>query len=230
MPNLDQPTVLIVSDQAEFSSALIARWQTERSVPAFTLMRGDLCQKLDAEAFQVAVVGEVRPRVLPKVLKALQPARRPVLLMSEDAASARKLRDSHPRVQIVRQAEDWLDVTVVLASEMLRHSATTSRLERLEKENAFLQRQAALGAYMLEMRHTLNNALTSVLGNSELVLSEPGALSAEARSQLETVRNMALRMHEVLQRFSSLEKEMKVVETQEAREASSRRRSASAGR
>ena len=67
---------------------------------------------------------------------------------------------------------------------------------------------------MLEMRHTMNNALTSVLGNSELLLLEPGLLSAARRSQIETIRNMAVRMHEILQRFSSIEKEMSVVEQQ----------------
>jgi len=64
------------------------------------------------------------------------------------------------------------------------------------------------------MRHGLNNALTSVLGNSDLLLLEPGSLSAPARAQIETIRNMALRIHEVLQRFSSLEKEMNVAALQ----------------
>jgi signal transduction histidine kinase len=68
------------------------------------------------------------------------------------------------------------------------------------------------------MRHNLNNALTSVLGNSELLLLEPGSLSAPARSQMETIRSMALRMHEILQRFSSLEKELTVVAKQAERE------------
>jgi hypothetical protein len=49
-------------------------------------------------------------------------------------------------------------------------------------------------------------------------LLEPGSLSAAARSQIETVRNMALRMHEILQRFSSLEKELRVVEQQSGKE------------
>jgi hypothetical protein len=39
-------------------------------------------------------------------------------------------------------------------------------------------------------------------------------LSAAARAQIETIRNMALRIHEVLQRFSSLEKEMNVAALQ----------------
>jgi len=38
------------------------------------------------------------------------------------------------------------------------------------------------------------------------------------RSQIETIRHMALRMHEILQRFSSLEKELKVVSLQAAKE------------
>ena len=83
---------------------------------------------------------------------------------------------------------------------------------------------------MLEMRHTFNNALTSVLGNSELLLLEAGSLSAESRSQLATIRNMSLRMHEILQRFSSLEKELCIVEKQAERETKAETRLAAAVR
>ena len=71
------------------------------------------------------------------------------------------------------------------------------------------EREAALGRYMLEVRHNFNNALTSVLGNSELLLLEPGALSAQTRYQMETIHTMALRLCEVMQGFSSLENEMR---------------------
>jgi signal transduction histidine kinase len=67
---------------------------------------------------------------------------------------------------------------------------------------------------MLEMRHSFNNALTSVLGNSELLLLEPGALSAQARDQVDTIHTMSLRLREVMQRFSSLENEMRFSEKQ----------------
>jgi hypothetical protein len=63
---------------------------------------------------------------------------------------------------------------------------------------------------MVEMYHTVNNALTSVLGNAELLLLEPG-LPAPVLAQADTIRNMALRLHEVFQRFSSIEKELNVV-------------------
>jgi signal transduction histidine kinase len=61
---------------------------------------------------------------------------------------------------------------------------------------------------MLDMRHNLNNALTSILGNSELLLLDGDGLTEPVRLQIDTVRNMAVRIHEVLQRFSSLEKEL----------------------
>ena len=55
----------------------------------------------------------------------------------------------------------------------------------------------------------VNNALTTVLGNAELLAHEPG-LPATVRSQADALRNMALRLHEIFQRFSSLEKELTV--------------------
>jgi len=61
-----------------------------------------------------------------------------------------------------------------------------------------------------------------MLGNSELLLLEPGLLSAEARSQIETIRHMALRMHEVLRRFSSLEKELMVLNQEKRRKPEAR--------
>ena len=62
---------------------------------------------------------------------------------------------------------------------------------------------------MAEMRHNINNALTSILGNADLELLEPG-LPANVIAQADTIRNMALRLHEIFQRFSSIEKELAV--------------------
>jgi len=41
------------------------------------------------------------------------------------------------------------------------------------------------------------------------MLLEPGAFSAEVRDQLATIHTMALRIHDIVQRFSSMESEMK---------------------
>jgi signal transduction histidine kinase len=223
---VDQPTILIVSDDPEFPGAVTGRWQAERNTPAFTLMAGDLCQAVDADAFTLAIVGPLRPGALPQVLGALEPSAKPVLLVCGENASLREVRESLPRVTVLRQQENWVETLVLVASEVLRRCEAVERLRRAERGNALLKQQATLGSYMLEMRHNLNNALTSVLGNSELLLLEPGSLSATARAQIETIRNMALRMHEVLQRFSSLEKELKVAARQTENQPAGKARAA----
>jgi signal transduction histidine kinase len=211
---LDQPTVLIISDKAEFAGAITGRWQSERNPPIFTLMSVDLCQELDSDTFDIAIVSALPAKNLRLALAALHATGKPAVLVCADSQTPREVRDSQPRILVLRQHEGWLEALVLLASEMLRRCEIAERLRRMEAANALLQQHAALGKYMLEMRHNLNNALTSVLGNSELLLLEPDAISAGVHSQIETIRNMSLRMHEILQRFSSLEKELAVVAKQ----------------
>jgi signal transduction histidine kinase len=229
MGRLDQSTVLIVSDEAEFSRSITGRWQSEGATPTFTLMSGDLCHSLDDDAFDVAIVGDVRPGMLPAVLRALDPAK-PVLLICDDAQNLRQARDTQPGIMALRKRDGWLDALVLIVSEAMRRNEAVNRLRRSEEANGHLLQQAALGNYMREMLHNLNNALTSVLGNSELLLLEPNSLASSAQSQIETIRNMALRMHEVLQRFSSLEKELKVVAAQSKNDGHAKPRSAGAAR
>jgi signal transduction histidine kinase len=225
---LDQATALIISDDPEFSRVVMSRWQGERNAPAFTLMRGDLCQDLDADGFDIAIVGGVRPAVLPSVFKALDPAGKPVLFVCKEKRSALEARETHPGARVLQQQEGWLDALVLVSSEVLQLGQAIERAHRAEEAGKSLEQQATLGRYILDMRHTLNNSLTSVLGNSELLLLEPGSLSARARSQIETIRNMAVRMHEILQRFSSIEKELSAVEKQAENEARTNVRAATA--
>lgn len=225
---MDQPTVLIISDEPEFSRAVMDRWQAEREAPAFTLMSGDLCRDLDGAGFDLAVVGPVRTRVA-SLLQVLDPADKPVLLVRKEKQGAEEASKTQPGIRVLKQQEGWLDALVLVSSEILRLGEATVRARRAEEAGNTLQRQATLGQYMLEERHTLNNSLTSVLGNSELLLLEPGSFSASARSQIETIRNMAVRIHEILQRFSSIEKELNAVEKQAENEARTRGRAAGAG-
>jgi signal transduction histidine kinase len=224
---LDQQTVLIVSDDPEFSGSITGRWQVERNTPAFTLMRGDLCRGLDPETFDAAIVGPIRRNAFPTILDSLEPAQKPVLLVCEETRALRNLKEGRPRVMSLQPQDGWLDAVVLVVGQALQNSEAQRRARRAEDGQTALRQQAALGAYMVEMRHNLNNALTSILGNSELLLSEPGSLSAASRAQADTIRDMSMRMHEILQRFSSLEKELKVVERQE--KAGKKARGAKAG-
>ena len=223
---MDQATVLIISDDADFSRVVLDRWQGKRSAPAFTLMSSDVCRDLAGDGFDMAIVGAVRPEVLSAVFNSLGPAGNPVIFVRQQ--STEDGGQLPPNITVLRQQEGWLDALVLISSEILRHGETRARAHRAEEAGKALQRQAALGRYMLEVRHTLNNALTSVMGNSELLLLEPHSLSAASRSQIETIRNMGVRMHEILQRFSSIEKELNAVEQQAENEARTRVRKAAA--
>jgi len=217
--DLDQPTMLIISDDPEFSRAITARWQAERTLPAFTLVSSDLSLDFDPDSFHAAVVGRIRPQSLSVVMEAMEAAGKRVLFLADDTTTLTTVRERWPSTLILKQQDHWLDTLVLVATEALQRAFAEAARRRAEHSKILLEGQAMLGRYILDMRHNLNNALTSILGNSELLLLEPGSLSANARSQIDTIRNMALRLHEVMQRFSSLEKELNLTEPQFAREA-----------
>jgi signal transduction histidine kinase len=211
---VEPPTVLIISDEVDFSRRITARWQMERTPPAFTILSGDLWPHFAVDVFDVAIVGELRRELLSVVLEPLHSTGQPIFSVCQDGPTAELVRERWPRTSILRRSEQWLEILVLAASEAVHRSRAESRARSAEFACAVLERQATLGRYMVEMRHNLNNALTSVLGNSDLLLLEPGSLSAQTRAQIETIRNMTLRIHEIMQRFSSLEKEMNVVAQQ----------------
>ncbi|MGA9510251.1 MAG: hypothetical protein WBV55_16660 [Candidatus Sulfotelmatobacter sp.] len=225
---MDRPTVLVISDDAGFSRRLTARWQAERHVPTFTILSGDLWPRT-VEDFEVAIVGPLRRELLSVIIEPLHSSSQPLFCVCEDGATAKLVRDRWPRTSVLRLDENWLDALILAAAEALHRTAAEARARTAEHNCSALEPQAMLGRYMLEMRHGLNNALTSLLGNSDLLLLEPGSLSAQARGQIETIRNMTLRIHEVMQRFSSLEKEMTVVAQQTARDSGKSRVAVAAG-
>ena len=215
---VDHPTVLVISDDVDFSRSITARWRVERNVPTFTMLSGDLWPR-SVDSFEVAIVGPLRRELLSLILEPLHSTLQPLFCVCEDAATARLVRERWPRTSVLRHDENWLDGLILAAGEGVQRAIADARARAAEQTCATLEPQAMLGRYMLEMRHGLNNALTSLLGNSDLLLIEPGTLSAQMRGQIETIRNMTLRIHEVMQRFSSLEKEMNVVARQAERDS-----------
>jgi signal transduction histidine kinase len=203
-------TVLLISSDPDFASAVIGRWQCERTVPAFVTL-GDV-QTSDSvlTSCDMAITGPASSDSLSQILRTLETASRPAICLVPDSATASTLRQANSRVIVLREHEAWADTLVALGSELLRRLEATARARRAEQSLAEAQQNSTLGRYMLDMRHSLNNALTSMLGNSELLLLEPGALSAAHRDQVTTLHSMALRIHEIFQRFTSLELEMKL--------------------
>ena len=94
----------------------------------------------------------------------------------------------------------------------MRRTEAVRQARQAEDKAARNEKYATLGRYMIDMKHNVNNALTSMIGNAELLLLEPGQLSQQSLSQLKTIHSMALRINEIMQRFSSLAGEMREAE------------------
>ena len=113
---------------------------------------------------------------------------------------------------MVQHRDEWIGMLIPLANEALRRVEAVRRAQRAERLALESQGHATLGRYMLEMRPNINNALTSVLGNADLLLLEPGQAPEEAHEQIQTIHTMTLRLNEIMQRFSSLASEMRAAE------------------
>ncbi len=205
---MSQASVLIISDEPEYPSTIMARWQGERSLPSFLLMTTATWTASLIEQCDMAIVAGVK-QVIEPLFDALE-CGKPVVLLASDGMDSQRVRLEYPHVTVVREHEGWVEVMVALATESLRRLEANARARRAEQAMAEASGNAMLGRYMLDMRHSLNNALTSVLGNAELMLLEPGAFSAEVRDQLATIHTMSMRIHDIVQRFTSLESEVKL--------------------
>ena len=203
---MNQATVLILSDDPDFAQAVIGRWQTERSVPGFILLSSKLWAQ-DRAAVDLAVVGGTDSSERDAILSGFDALQTPVIYVTADSAAMQARRPA--RVLTLPARDGWVDSLVLLGAEILKRQEAVARARRAEQTAEMARTHAMMGRYMIEMRHSFNNALTSVLGNSELLLLEPGALSAEVRDQIATIHSMTMRMNEILQRFSSLEAEMR---------------------
>lgn len=205
------PTVLILSDDSEFARVLMACWQAERHVPAMTAVSSDVWGSQPA-GYDLAVLGPVRSAKLDGIVTSLDPGAVILLCAPADAPEVTSLKERCPRLVHVPVREDWARTLVLVAGEALRRVEAMRMAQRAEQNAAQHERYATLGRYMLEMKHSVNNALTSMLGHAELLLLEPGQLSAAAREQIKTIHSMALRLSEIMQRFSSLASEMRALE------------------
>ena len=207
---MDRSTVVIISDETEFSRAVTSRWQAERDSPSFILAESASYPRIANESIHLAVVGGLQAQQLEATLEFLKRSGKPVIHVS-------RLNGHSPKganLFSLPEVTEWPDLLIQLGTQILERERAAATLVKLAEATTQTEHQASLGRYMLEMRHNLNNALTSVLGNSELILLDSEPLSPALRMQVETIHNMGMRMNEIMQRFSSLQKEMELVEQQ----------------
>jgi signal transduction histidine kinase len=209
---LPNSNVLILTDETEFARLLTACWQAERQAPGITVLGSDLWKERNEAAHDLVVVGPLRDSTVSEVLGSLEPASAVILCAPADSRELGQLRPRYPRLVHIPLREDWTQTLLLVAGESLRRTEAL-RLARIAENKAARNEQyATLGRYMTDMKHSVNNALTSMLGNAELLLLEPGQLSQQSLAQIKTIHSMALRINEIMQRFSSLASEMREAE------------------
>jgi len=209
---LRHANLLILTDDAEFARLLSACWQTERQSPRITVLSSDLWEAKGHNVCDLVVMGPLENGKLPSILRSIEPACAVILCVPTESGELTQLRARYPRLVHVPFREDWARTLVLVAGESLRRAEATKLARQAELRAARSEQYAVLGRYMLEMKHSMNNALTSILGNAELLLLEPGQLSAQSLQQIKTMHSMTLRINEVMQRFSSLASEMREAE------------------
>ncbi len=232
----DRQTVLILSSDPAFSRAITANWpqdtKNRTKDPDFIVLDKGFSRELNGDHYDLAIAdaaccekqGAKNKSLDYKVLKdSINTAGKPAILIHVGSAPAQS--NSGAVIELSREEPTWPMITSLLAHEMLRRRRAEERAREAEDISVSASAEATLGRYMVEMRTNVNNALTTVLGNAELLALEPG-LPGNVRAQADTIRNMALRLHEVFQRFSSIEKELNVA----ARESGKKVMAAASGR
>lgn len=204
---------LILTDDGEFARLLTACWQMERQLPGLSVVTGDLWKAGEPVSPDLIVIGPLKEEKLADVLGSIAPSTAVILCAPSEAKELGLLRKRYPRLLHVPLREDWTQVVLLVAGESLRRTEALRLAKHAEQRASQNANDAVLGRYMTDMRHNVNNAMTSLLGNAELLLLEPGQLSAQSLAQIKTIHTMALRINEIMQRFSSLASEMRDVET-----------------
>lgn len=195
---------VIVSDDREFARSLMARWQAERQMPEITLTPSDFWTTASASGYPLVIVGPLRPGKILAILHTLDPCAAAVYVVGDDACAA-AVKAEYPELPVLLQRAGWVDTVVLLANEALRRAEATARAARAE-------RIVMLGRYLIEMRHNINDALTSLIGNADILLADHSRIASRNLEQVKTIHAMALRLNEIMQRFSSLAVEMQKAE------------------
>lgn len=232
-----RPTVLILASDPAFAREITVHWphgpapHTDR--PEFIVLDEGVTTGLEDGHYNLAIADASfvvrtvdkkndRRKPLTKPLnkdlrQSLTAAGKPAIIIHSDPT--RDFYNIHGSiVDLRREPGVWPAVAGLVGREILRRHQAESRAQDAEKTCAASEGEAILGRYMVEMRININNALTTILGNAELVAHEPG-LPATVQSQADAIRSMALRLHEIFQRFSSIEKELSAAQRQPTKKA-----------
>ena len=200
-------TIWVVSDDPAFKNAVIESCNRGAS-PSLELLFAD-------SAGVSALSGVVVLDGAEPVSRLTREASLAIIVDSGEVEEA--IASTAQRVVRLRREAGWADVAALLALDTCRCEQAVSQLAELQEKLQAAERFAELGKGFLGEKHGLANALTSVMGHAELMLTD-STLPEDVRRKIGTVHAMSVRIHEVLQRLASLDRDLQTADQQVALE------------
>ena len=190
-----RPTVLILASDPAFARDISAAWPQEpapRSAahsgrPEFVVLDQGLSRDLEGSHYDLAIADAsfgkrnihgkdsqaLHQDQYQTLRQSLVAARKPAIIIHSDRSL--DFYQLHGAVlELRREPGVWPAIVGLAGREILRRIQAESRAREARALSAAAQAEATLGRYMIEMRTNINNALTTVLGNAELMMLEPG--------------------------------------------------------
>jgi hypothetical protein len=208
--------VLVVSDDVEFIREFVSRWEMEQDAPPITVVSTEMWKQASLIGYALIIVGFLRQNS-PAIHSPVFHSDTTVCVVGNPGRLA-SIRATHPGWQTFFEQSGWPDTLLSFAKEVLRRISAEKQARDAEGICLAQQRLATVGHSLLEARPGMVNALTSLLGNADLLLLSDEPLSVGSLEQVRTVHTMALRLNEILQRLSSLANEMDLSESESQRE------------
>ena len=210
---VSESKIVVVSSDRMFADRIVARCGENRLSAVAALSEAWLSS--GTAQSPLVIVAEQHPIACDALLtrcEALRVSTIAVLGSETQSQRASVVASTFSRaiVLVAGQDEGWLYLLTAIAREVLARVQADHRAKCAETAKVSGAADIALGRYVMDSMHSFNNALTAVVGNAELLMLDSADLATNRQEQIEAVHSNALRLHEMMQRFASLQAEMQV--------------------
>ena len=212
-----EQTILLVSDDADLCAAARREFEAkDESLRVAAVCTVDAARRIVEDAAPAVILfeqssitlegeGPIRraPR-LNSVVSALAVHAPVVVIGAPDQQSELAFLVEAGAADFVERAGGCVPIALEMVERRLRHAQQTAHdLGQLTDTNNTTNREA----FGELLRHEMNNPLTGILGNAELLLAEvrrknDGRLPQGGQQRLETIAALAVRLRETVRRLS----------------------------
>ena len=149
---MNQPGVLIVSDDASFARAVTARWEQASLAPDVTLATSDVWATAIGERYDVVIVGPLHDEIAAALLEALaEQSVSSVIFVSENEQLLSNVAKFHPNVITISRNGEWLEVLRTASLEALGRTEAADEALSAHAASPDENRCAQLGRNALQI-------------------------------------------------------------------------------